>query len=352
MPQDGRNPASIIPGVMHRFIDDHRGRRAAIIAEPMWAGRSTAEYTACLEHEALINLALAQQTADILCRYDVASLPRQTLADVQRTHPVLREKATQRINTHYQDPAIVLESISNLQPQTPQDAAVFRFSEVAEARRMATEWGAASGLPTDHLTDLLIAISEVAGNSVEHAGDGGTMRYWRHSGSLIYEIRDRGHIRIASPDGCLPHGPRVGRGLLMVNLLCDLVQLRSGPSGTTVRTLDGCPHQLRGAGLAGSTSSVAARGPGLARWSTMNTGGLGAAAGVAWERAASPVTSWKATSQVRPLAVIWPLSQRMAALKQWAVRPFVEGCGGVPPPRARRRRWLGRRPGPASRGAP
>ena len=236
MSQDGRNPASIIPGVMHRFIDDHRGRRAAIIAEPMWAGRSTAEYTACLEHEALINLALAQQTADILCRYDVASLPQQTLADVQRTHPVLREKATQRINTHYQDPALVLESISNLQPPTPQDAAVFRFSEVAEARRMATEWGAASGLPTDRLTDVLIAISEVAGNSVEHAGDGGTMRYWRHSGSLIYEIRDRGHIRDRLA-GRLPPpwDQESGRGLLMVNLLCDLVQLRSGPSGTTVR---------------------------------------------------------------------------------------------------------------------
>ena len=45
MSQDGRNPASIIPGVMHRFINDHRGRRAAIIAEPMWAGRSTASNT-------------------------------------------------------------------------------------------------------------------------------------------------------------------------------------------------------------------------------------------------------------------------------------------------------------------
>ena len=101
---------------------------------------------------------------------------------------------------------------------------------------MATEWGAASGLPTDRLTDLLIAISEVAGNSVEHAGDGGTMRYWRHSGSLIYEIRDRGHIRDRLA-GRLPPpwDQESGRGLLMVNLLCDLVQLRSGPSGTTVR---------------------------------------------------------------------------------------------------------------------
>ena len=236
MSRDGRNPASIIPGVMHRFIDDHPGRRAAIIAEPMWPGRSTAEYTACLEHEALINLAFAQQTADILCRYDVASLPHQTFADIQRTHPRLREKATQRINPRYQDPALVLESISNLQPQTPEDAPVFRFSEVAEARRVARDWGAASGLASDRLTDLLIAISEVAGNSVEHAGTGGTLQYWRHNGSLIYEIRDQGHIRDRLAGRLPPPWEQEsGRGLLMVNLLCDLVQLRSGPSGTVVR---------------------------------------------------------------------------------------------------------------------
>ena len=209
MSRDGRNPASIIPGVMHRFIDDHPGRRAAIIAEPMWPGRSTAEYTACLEHEALINLAFAQQTADILCRYDVASLPQQTFADIQRTHPRLREKATQRINPRYQDPALVLESISNLQPQTPEDAPVFRFSEVAEARRVARDWGAASGL----------AIRPPYGSTHRHQRGRRQQRGARRllaarcgTGGIAVRSSTKSATRatsgIASPDGCRPHGSR------------------------------------------------------------------------------------------------------------------------------------------------
>jgi anti-sigma regulatory factor (Ser/Thr protein kinase) len=60
---------------------------------------------------------------------------------------------------------------------------------------------------------------------------------WRDAGELVCEISDGG-ARIADPlagrrrpDPRSPHG----RGLWMINQVCDLVELRSGPGGTTVR---------------------------------------------------------------------------------------------------------------------
>jgi anti-sigma regulatory factor (Ser/Thr protein kinase) len=86
------------------------------------------------------------------------------------------------------------------------------------------------------MTDVLIAVSEVAGNSVAYAGGSGTLLCWQTNGSLVYEVRDSGRI----PDvlaGRIPPAwdAESGRGLLMANLLCDLLQLSSGPLGTVVR---------------------------------------------------------------------------------------------------------------------
>jgi anti-sigma regulatory factor (Ser/Thr protein kinase) len=245
MAEDGRNPARIIPGVIYPFVDEHPGHRTAIIAEPMWPGRSAAEYTAWVEHEALVNLAFADQDVNILCLSDLAVLPEQTLADIERTHPALRDRQVSHVSTGYLDPHTVLDRISRLQPETPADAERFDFTEVAQARRVAAEWGRRSGLTPDRLTDVLIAISEVSGNSVEHAGDGGTVLCWQDSGSLVYEIRDGGHIDDLLA-GRLPPPPEQtsGRGLLMVNLLCDLVQMKSGPSGTVIRLWMTLPTHL------------------------------------------------------------------------------------------------------------
>jgi hypothetical protein len=61
---------------------------------------------------------------------------------------------------------------------------------------------------------------------------------WREPGAVIVEFGDSGHLtdpltgRLTPPmdaDG--------GRGVYLVNQLCDLVQLRSSTDGTTVRVL-------------------------------------------------------------------------------------------------------------------
>jgi anti-sigma regulatory factor (Ser/Thr protein kinase) len=59
---------------------------------------------------------------------------------------------------------------------------------------------------------------------------------WRDGAALALEVSDTGHIREPLV-GRLPPAPGQlgGRGLWLVNELCDLVQLRSSESGTVVR---------------------------------------------------------------------------------------------------------------------
>jgi anti-sigma regulatory factor (Ser/Thr protein kinase) len=236
MAEQGRNPARIIPAVLHTFAEARPDQRVVMVAEPMWASRSGPEYTACVEHEALINLAFVHRDLSILCPYNLTDLPEQALSDAERTHPALREANRSRISAGYTDPRAVVDAISALQPDTPAVAKRVDFSSAAEAREAATEWATSAGLPPDRLTDAVIAISEVCGNTVAHTGDGGTLLCWQDSGSLVYEIRDGGHIQdLLAGRLPPPEEQESGRGLLMVNLLCDLVQIKTGPSGTSIR---------------------------------------------------------------------------------------------------------------------
>ena len=95
---------------------------------------------------------------------------------------------------------------------------------------------AAVGLRPDRTGDLVAAVAEVATNSIRHGGGGGTLRIWRHEDALICEVTDPGHItdplvgrRTPSP------ATETGRGLWLANQLCDLIQVRSSPVGTTIR---------------------------------------------------------------------------------------------------------------------
>lgn len=244
MAQDGRNPGRIIPGVLEAFVDAHAGRPVTMVIEAIWPGRSVHEYAACVEHEALVNLAFADQPVSILCPYNAAELPAQALVDAGLTHPGVRDIDGQQVSSDYTAPGAVVARIAEQRTPPPPDARVFEFDVVAHARDFATQCATKAGLPDERLTDLIIAISELGGNSIAHTGSGGTLLCWQEDGSLVFELRDEGHIRdLLAGRLRPPDDQESGRGLLMVNFLCDLVQVTSGPSGTATRISMTLPPQ-------------------------------------------------------------------------------------------------------------
>ena len=97
----GRNPGRIIAEVLLAAADAHRDRHARIIGEPLWPERSEIEYPACMQHEALINLAFRGRHATILCPYDLAGLHPIALADAAATHPTLIQGGRTRPSPDY-----------------------------------------------------------------------------------------------------------------------------------------------------------------------------------------------------------------------------------------------------------
>ena len=117
----------------------------------------------------------------------------------------------------------------------PQET-VFDADGLWLIRRLVGDVAAAAQLDERRVRDLTLAANEVASNSVLHAGGGGRLRIWCEGETLMCEVNDAGYIDQPLAGRQLPcPGDTTGRGLWLANQLCNLVQIRSSPDGTTVR---------------------------------------------------------------------------------------------------------------------
>jgi anti-sigma regulatory factor (Ser/Thr protein kinase) len=121
-------------------------------------------------------------------------------------------------------------------PAGPVQQLIFTAESLQELRHFLADWAEEERLGAERVQKLVLAVNELATNSVRHGGGGGTLRVWREAATLLCEIHDDGYIEQPLPGGTLP-GPdaRGGRGLWLVNELCDLVQIRYSAAGTVVR---------------------------------------------------------------------------------------------------------------------
>ncbi|SCE91166.1 sensor histidine kinase [Micromonospora mirobrigensis] len=237
MTQAGRNPGRIIPWVLQAFADRHPEQRVRIIGEPIWAGRTAHEYRACAQHEAMINAAFAARPMSILCPYDAVGLSAGALAEARCTHPVLVDRAGRRPSGGYAPDDVVARHNRPLpDPTGPVATLDYRLDTLAQVRRFVTGHAAGAGLDPDRTDDLLIAVTELAANSVAHGGGSGGLRVWSTDEHLVCEIRDAGRLTDPLAGRLAPgHDGVGGRGLVIVHALCDLVLVHTAPAGTTVR---------------------------------------------------------------------------------------------------------------------
>lgn len=232
----GSNPAMIIPA-WEDFVDAHPGRRPRGIGEPIDAGRGAAELVECQHHERLLNFALADSDLFLLCPYDTETLGDEIIAEAHRSHPTLEIHGHELRSAACSDSSATAFTNRPL-PEPPGEAEAIRFSlaSLSGVREFVAAQTENWGLPAARRGDLVLAVGEVAANSVRHGGGGGTLRIWREPDRVLCEIRDRGVIDDPLADRRRPVKDRPGGyGLWLANRLCDLVQLRTGPGGTVLR---------------------------------------------------------------------------------------------------------------------
>ena len=244
MEQVGRNPARIIPA-WARFVGDHAGSRPAMrgIGEPVWADRKPDELEECQLHESLINLAFA--TADsfrLICPYDTEALPDDLIAEARRSHPVVSHAGEPEPCGDYCGIEKAAARFAEPLAEPPEDVEehTVTLGGLRAARAIVRERAFAAGLGA-RSDDFVLAVNEVLSNSLHHARDDGALRIWDEPDGLVCEVRDRGHIvqpLIGREEPVL--GQIGGHGVWLVNLVCDLVQVRSSQSGSTVR-MKMCP---------------------------------------------------------------------------------------------------------------
>lgn len=236
MQQLGRNPSRIIPAI-RRFTDAHPGR-TRFVGEPIWAGRTEAEKREAARHEALINAAFSGVPTTILCPYDRAGLDSQVLEQAYRTHPQIAVHGKSGPSEAYSGIDLALAIGAESQPPAPAGAAVLSYQRghLPQVRRFTRDQASRAGLAGQGLDDLVIAVHELAANTIAHTPGHGTLRIWTEQERLVCEVTDTGHIsdplagrRLSST------AHQSGDGLRVVHQVCDFVEVRSGRFGTNIR---------------------------------------------------------------------------------------------------------------------
>ena len=236
----GANPAQIIPA-WRAFIDEHAdgGRPLRGVGEPIDASRDAVTLTECHRHEALLNLAFADIPGFwLVCPYDTTALPEDVIHEAARTHPVVVHGGERRASPVYAGADAIAAPFEDPLPPPagPFHALAFEAGTLEEVRRFVAEHAAAAGLTEARTADAVLAVSEIATNSVRHGGGAGVLRAWTEGDALICELRDRGAITDPLAGRVEPVVTQIeGRGLWLANRLCDLVQLRAFPGGGAVR---------------------------------------------------------------------------------------------------------------------
>ncbi len=234
----GRNPACLL-SQWQEFLEAQPGDGPVRgVAEPVWRGRRDPELDECRLHEALLNVAFAGgRTWQLLCPYDVASLPGSTVADARRTHPLVGRWPGEPSDT-YAGPGVARDEFTRPLPPAPPQATEmqFRGADLAALRGVVRRHVETAGMGGDAADDLVLAVHELATNSVLHGGGRGTLRCWMRPDAVVLEIADGGVIAdpLVGREASAPFDEN-GRGLWIANQLCDLVQVRSSARGTTVR---------------------------------------------------------------------------------------------------------------------
>jgi anti-sigma regulatory factor (Ser/Thr protein kinase) len=220
----GRNPARIIPA-WRTFRTRHDGPVRGV-GEPVWPGRSGAELVECQLHEALLNLAFdGREDFALLCPYDTSVLDESVIHEARAAHP----HVDARPSPAFRGPERLLAPFEPPLEPPPAHARVlgFELDTLAEVRRLAEE--SVADLDRSRGRDLVLAVAELAANSIRHGGGRGILRIWRDDGAVVAEVRDRGLIEDPLAGRHVPGVEQLGgRGLWIANAVCDLVQIRPG----------------------------------------------------------------------------------------------------------------------------
>jgi len=233
--EHGRNPSRITT-MLHSFHAAGDGRHALGVKETALVGRSAAVQTEARLADVVLNEpALRSWPLSVVCLYDTHALGEPDLDAMYASHSVIRGETPP--NSRFR-PDLAASMHGSLLDEPPASARFLQVSsgQLMELRTLVRTRAEQLRVHPDRADDLVLAVNEVVTNSLRHGGGTADVAVWADDTSMVCEVRDRGHIAdILAGRFSPPPSATSGRGLWLVNQLCDLVQLRSSAHGTVVR---------------------------------------------------------------------------------------------------------------------
>lgn len=223
------------------YLEYIRGRSSLVVGEPTWDGRSEREIREWIRYESIANAALGDDDCVALCLYDLRELPVTVRDSLDLTHPVRLAEGGERRSESYVDPReLVLEG--DLEPLPEPDGEVrtadFSAGELKRLRQTVSDFARGAGMERSLIASLVLSVSEIAANAVEHGAGYGTVAMWSSGSRLVCEVSDPGGGGWDDPlPGHLPPEPESprGYGLWISRQLCDLVEMRTTQGTLRVR---------------------------------------------------------------------------------------------------------------------
>jgi anti-sigma regulatory factor (Ser/Thr protein kinase) len=240
----GGNPARII-ALWQTFVQGNTGAAQLCgIGEPIDPERSPVELAECQLHEALLNVAFDAATPLwLLCPYDLEALAADVIDEAQRAHPFVAHGDQRRASSAFEPIDLAAPFDRPLPPPGAGTAFMsFGSGDLRRLRAFVASHAERAGLGNEAATGVVLAVSEVASNSIRHGGGRGELRIWTEGRMLVCEVSDAGSITspLVGRERPAPDAAG-GAGLWLANQLCDLVQISSSARGTAVRV-----HQSAG----------------------------------------------------------------------------------------------------------
>ena len=182
----------------------------------------------------VLNVAFDDPEFWLLCPYDTASLGPAVIDTARRNHPFLCEDGVSQTSGSFPGSEVLAARFDVPLPDPPPGAAAFDFNKenLSDLRSLVALCARKAGLSEDRSVELVLAVNEIATNSLIHGGGRGSLLAWSVPGGFVCDIRDKGDIADPLVGRRRPSAFHDGgRGLWLANQLCELVQIRVDPRG-------------------------------------------------------------------------------------------------------------------------
>jgi anti-sigma regulatory factor (Ser/Thr protein kinase) len=112
----------------------------------------------------------------------------------------------------------------------------FTAADLSRVREVTAGWAARAGLDAARVSDLVIAVNEIATNAVLYGSPQARLLLHAPGGLVVAEIRDKGNWQreTTQPSSEVAAAGHGGLGLPVTRQICEQVRIRAGTGGTVV----------------------------------------------------------------------------------------------------------------------